>query len=185
MTRRLRLATTLALVALISAGCGSNTPSETATASSSDGGSGSGSAHGASTARGKALKFAQCMRDNGVSAFPDPDASGELTIDAIANGSSLDTNSAAFGQAISACKDLEPAGFTGHKRSAQQQEYALKFAQCIRDNGVQDFPDPTPGAPLVDTTQIPSTERSGGMSLLNAAMQRCASFSDKLGIKRP
>ena len=44
----------------------------------------------------QAMKFAQCMRDNGVSEFPDPDASGAFTIDAIANGSSLDTNSAAF-----------------------------------------------------------------------------------------
>jgi hypothetical protein len=186
MTRRLRLPTTLALVALVSAGCGSNAPSETATAGSSGGASSSGSAATGSSARGKALKFAQCMRDNGVSAFPDPDASGELTIDAIANGSSLDTNSAAFEQAISACKDLEPSGFTGNKRSAQKQEIALKFAQCIRDNGVEDFPDPTPDSPLVDTTRIPSTQRNGGMSVLNAAMQRCgAAFSDKLGLKRP
>ena len=117
------------------------------------------------------------MRDNGVSAFPDPDASGELTIDGIANGSSLDTNSAAFEQAISACKDLEPAGFTGRKRSAQKQETALKFAQCIRDNGVEDFPDPTPDSPLVDTTRIPSTDRDGGMAILNAAMQKCGTPS--------
>ena len=93
----------------------------------------------------KAVKFAECMRANGVSAFPDPDASGELTIDAVANGSSLDTSTAAFEQAISACKDLEPPGFTGHERSAQQQEAALEFAQCIRDNGVKDFPDPDQG----------------------------------------
>jgi hypothetical protein len=172
----------LALAALIIVGC-SNAPSETGTASSS---AGAGSAGTTSTAREKGVKFSRCMRDNGVSAFPDPDASGELTIDAIANGSSLDTSSAAFEQAISACKDLQPAGFTGHKRSAQQQGYALKFAQCIRDNGVEDFPDPTPDAPLVDTTRIPSTERSGGMSILNAAMQKCgAAFSDKLGVKRP
>jgi hypothetical protein len=185
MTRRPRLPTILALVALISAGCGSNAPAPTATASGSGGGAGSAGAHGASSAREKAVKFARCMRDNGVSAFPDPDASGELTIDEIANGSSLDTNSAAFEQAIGACKDLQPAGFTGHKRSTQQQAYALKFAQCIRDNGVEDFPDPAPDSPLVDTTRIPSTERNGGMSVLNAAMQKCAAFSEKLGVKRP
>ena len=126
------------------------------------------------------------MRDNGVSEFPDPDASGELTIDGIANGSSLDTNSAAFKQAISACKDLEPSGFTGHKRSAEKQETALKFAQCIRDNGVEDFPDPTPDAPLVDTTRIPSTDRDGGMSILNAAMQKCgAAFVRQAGGHAP
>src|SRR5207244_2073718 len=72
----------------------------------------------------------------------DPDASGALTIDAVANGSSLDTSSAAFKQAVSACKDLEPSGFTGHQRSPQEQKAALEFAQCIRDNGVGDFPAP-------------------------------------------
>src|SRR5437867_1808899 len=96
------------------------------------------------TNRDQAVKFAECMRANGVREFPDPNASGQLTIDAIANGSSLDTNSAAFKQAISACKDLEPPGFTGGKRSPEQQKAALKFAQCIRDNGVKDFPDPAP-----------------------------------------
>ena len=88
------------------------------------------------------------MRSNGVSEFPDPGASGKFTIDAVANGSSLDTSTPAFKQALSACKNLEPAGFMGTKRSSQQQQAALKFAQCIRDNGVTDFPDPTPnGAP--------------------------------------
>ena len=62
----------------------------------------------------RAMKFAKCMRENGVSAFPDPNASGELTIDEIANGSSLDTSTAAFKKGIDACRDLEPGGFMGH-----------------------------------------------------------------------
>ena len=52
------------------------------------------------------------------------------------DGSSLDTSTPAFAQALSACRDLEPTGFTGGKRSAQQTDAALKFAQCIRANGV-------------------------------------------------
>ena len=186
MCTRLRTVAVLAMVALIGAGCGSSAPSETATAGGSAGSSGSAGARTPSTAREKGVKFAQCMRGHGVSAFPDPDASGELTIDAIANGASLDTSSAAFEQAITACKGLEPAGFTGRRRNAQKQEIALRFAQCIRDNGVADFPDPTPDAPLVDTTRIPSTDRAGGMSALNAAMQKCGpGFADKLGVTRP
>ena len=59
------------------------------------------------------MKFAECMRDNGVSEFPDPDASGELTIDGVVNGSSLDPSTAAWKKAIGACKDLQPPGFTG------------------------------------------------------------------------
>jgi hypothetical protein len=55
-----------------------------------------------------------------------------------------------------------------------QQSAALKFAQCIRENGVQDFPDPVNGQPLVDTNRIPSAATSSGMSILNAAMHKCS-----------
>lgn len=128
------------------------------------------------------MKFSQCMRDNGVSQFPDPDASGALTIDAVANGMSVDTNSATFQQALSACRDLEPAGFMGQKRSAQQQQAALKFAHCMRDNGVKDFPDPTPDGPMVDTNRIPSASTPGGMSNLHAAMHKCRDFAAAAGV---
>jgi hypothetical protein len=127
----------------------------------------------AAGSRDQTVKFAECMRSHGIAAFPDPEPSGELTIDAIANGKGVDVSSAAFTQAMSACKDLVPSGFTGHKRSAQEQEDALRFAQCIREHGVRDFPDPAPDAPLVDTNRIPSSGGKGGMTTLNAAMKAC------------
>src|SRR5580700_5118609 len=55
-------------------------------------------------------------------------------------------------------------------------EKAVKFAECMRANGVPDFPDPTPDGPLVDTNRIPSTATPGGMSILNAAMQKCGQY---------
>src|ERR1044072_828335 len=122
--RKLRPLAALAIVALIGAGCG--------TASSENGGSSDNDA----ADRQEAVTFAECMRENGVEEFPDPDASGELTIDGIVNGSSVDPSSAAWQNAIDACKGLQPPGFTGRKRSPEQQETALEFAQCIRDNGV-------------------------------------------------
>jgi hypothetical protein len=66
------------------------------------------------------------MRDNGVNKFPDPDPAGAFTIDAIANGSSVDTISAAFDRAITACKDLEPPGFTGGKRTPERRLISLE-----------------------------------------------------------
>ncbi|MGH7765472.1 MAG: hypothetical protein ACREOM_13765 [Candidatus Dormibacteraceae bacterium] len=159
----------LAMLALIFAGC-SNAPTETS------------SGNNAAANHEQGLKFAQCMRDNGVSQFPDPDASGALTIEQVVNGTSVDPNSATFQQALTACRDLEPAGFTGQKRSAQQQEAALKFAQCIRDNGVNDFPDPAPDAPLIDTNRIPSAATPAGMSSLHAAMHKCAGFAAAAGV---
>jgi hypothetical protein len=167
MNRRRRPLAALALIAMVAliSGCGSSAPAET--------GSGNNTAANAK----KAVKFAECMRSNGVSEFPDPGASGKLTIDAIVNGSSLDPSTPAFKQAISACKNLEPAGFMGSKRSPQQMDAALKFAQCIRANGVKDFPDPANGQPLVDTNRIPSAATNSGMSILNAAMQKCRDLS--------
>ena len=176
----------VAMVAVISAGCGGTRSSGGTSTATPVGSTGTASSTGTKTAspHAKAVKFAECMRANGVSAFPDPDATGALTIDAVANGSSLDTSSPAFEQALSACKDLEPPGFTGHERSAQEQEAALKFAQCIRDNGVKDFPDPVAGEPLVDTNRIPSAATTGGMSILNAAMHGCRGYGSAAGAKR-
>ena len=150
--------TALAALALIGAGCGEE-PDD---------------AGGATTGQSQAVRFAECMRDNGVRAFPDPGASGELTVDGVVNGSSLDPDAPAFEEALDACRDLQPAGFTGHKRSAGEQDDALAFAECIREHGVDDFPDPTVGDPLVDTRQIPSSATEAGMATLNAAMQACS-----------
>ena len=178
MSRTLWLLTALATLTMIVAGCG-NGSAGTGNSSATSGGNGIASVHE------KGVKFAECMRANGVRAFPDPDASGALTIDAVANGSSLNTDSASFKQALRTCKGLEPAGFTGHKRSAQQQEAALRFAQCIRDNSVKDFPDPGPDDPMIDTRRIPSSGTPGGMSILHAAMQKCRGSAAEAGVSRP
>lgn len=169
MSRKRSQLAALALIApviLISA-CGSSAPA----------GTGTGANNTVANAQ-KAVRFAECMRGNGVSEFPDPapGASGSFTIDGVVNGSSLDPNTPAFKQALSACRNLEPAGFTGSTRSAQQTQDALKFAQCIRANGVRDFPDPANGQPLVDTNRIPSAATESGMSILNAAMRKCRAF---------
>jgi hypothetical protein len=164
MTGKLWPLAALAMVAVIAGGC-SNERAE-------NGADGSGSE--------KAVKFARCMRDNGVSEFPDPDASGGLTIDGVVNGSSLDPSAPAWKEAIGVCKDLQPPGFTGDEAvSAGEQEVRLEFARCMRENGVKDFPDPANGEPLVDTRRIPSTARPGGMSIINAAMQTCRDLAEE------
>jgi hypothetical protein len=146
--RQLRPLAALALVALISlisAGCGSNASSEAGTAASADTGAGK-----KDTARDKAVKFAECMRNHGVGDFPDPDAKGDF------GNFGISVSPAVWNKAVSACKDLQPPGTLSGKRSPKQQSAALKFAQCMRDHGVKDFPDPANGDPLIDTTKIPS-----------------------------
>jgi hypothetical protein len=161
MTRRLRPLVALALVALIGAGCGSNAPSETGTAGSS------GTARIKKlTAQERGVKFSECIRAHGVSDFPDPNAEGEYEY-------GVSVTPTVWQKAVHACKELEPPGALSAKRSPEQQSAGLRFAQCVRDHGVKDFPDPVNGEPLVDTYKIPSANRPGGMTILNAAMQKC------------
>jgi hypothetical protein len=175
MSRKLRPLAALAMIAVIGAGC-SNEPAEN---------DNTGSTGGNKNAT-KAMRFAECMRENGVREFPDPDASGQLTIDGVLNGSSLDPSTPAWKEAIGACKDLQPPGFTGDEEvTDEEQEARLEFAQCIRDNGVKDFPDPAKGEPLVNTNRIPSAATDGGMTVLNAAMQKCRDLAAQAGVEGP
>jgi hypothetical protein len=184
MSRNRRPLVALALVALIgllSEGCGSNASSETGTASSTGTTSSTRAASSTSTtssgadkkltARDKAVKFAECIRAHGVRDFPDPNEKNQFEY-------GVSVTPTVWKQATTACKDLQPPGTLSGKRTPKQQSAALRFAQCIRDNGVKDFPDPVNGEPLVDTYKIPSSNKPGGMTILNAAMRKCG---DALG----
>jgi hypothetical protein len=165
----------ISLIALIGAGCGSNTHTDTArvstasrSAATTANGGGAGG-HTQATKRERAVKFAECVRAHGVPHFPDPDASGNFNF-------GVDVSAAVFTSAVNACKALQPPGTLSAKRSSKQQSAALKFAQCVRANGVPDFPDPANGQPLINTYQIPSANRPGGMTILNAATHKCGSL---------
>jgi hypothetical protein len=175
------VALTLAgLIGLISAGCGSNASSETGSASST-GTTSSTSSTGTSstgdtssgadkklTKQEKAVKFAECMRANGVPHFPDPDTKGAVNF-------GVDVTREVWLKAIDACKALKPPGALSSKRTPKEQSATLRFAQCVRDHGVKDFPDPVNGEPVIDTYKIPSSNKPGGMTILNAATQKCGS----------
>jgi hypothetical protein len=169
MTRRRTATVTLLALgtaALMAAGCGSDAPSTAGTASHAD-----ASAPGESpalSAQEKGVKFAECIRAHGVRDFPDPDPKGDF-----AYGVSVTRE--VWQQATTACKSLQPPGALSSKRTPKEQSASLRFAQCIRANGVKDFPDPVNGEPLVDTYKIPSSNEPGGMDILNAAMQKCGS----------
>jgi hypothetical protein len=161
----------VALIALVGAGCGSNT----ATGSASHAGGGASSAGASKTAdtqatrREKAVKFAECVRVHGVPHFPDPDATSNFNF-------AVDVTAATFTAAVNACKSLQPPGTLSAHRSAKQQSAALRFAACVRAHGVPDFPDPVNGQPLIDTDHIPSSNTPSGMNILNAATHTCGSI---------
>lgn len=123
------MACVLATAAAFAVGCGGsdgdNGGSSTATADGSD----------------KALAYSQCMRDNGVAEFPDPQ-NGKLLLKG-GPDSGIDPSSPEFQSAAQACQDKAPSGGPGGKgMPADAQERFLKFADCMRSNGVPEFPDP-------------------------------------------
>lgn len=152
-------ATALALITAVGAGCGSSPGSD-------GGGSASGATERPAPSREQAVKFAECLRQNGVSDYPDPDASGETSY-----GVSVPVS--VWTSAVRACKDLQPPGALSAEMTPEEQDDALLFAECVRGNGIKDFPDPVDGEPLINTYEIPSSNEPGGMTILNAAIEKC------------
>jgi hypothetical protein len=144
-----RLVALTPLVLLLAAGCGGG-PEKPKVASVG------GTASAAATAdpelaglseKDKALKFAQCMRDNGVP-MEDPkfDSAGHISISINGEGLAKETVDAAQEK----CKKYAPNGPGDGKPNPEGQERALKMAQCKRENGVESFPDPVNGGIQID-----------------------------------
>jgi hypothetical protein len=89
----------------------------------------------------QALEYAECMRENGVPDFPDPVQDGGNV--RIQPGG--DPNSPEFQAAEEACRDKQPQGggqLGPGGGGALDTEKVADWAQCVRENGVPDFPDP-------------------------------------------
>lgn len=157
-TRRAKtVATLLAVPALLLAftACAANPGS----GSGSGGGGSSESAHSARETW--QLKFAQCMRDNGVD-MPDPSGSGTAAF------SVDDSNQDAMMAASDTCQKKvgTPPPFSPEEKKemeANMQKAMLKTAKCYRDSGF-DVPDPRPGEGVSAPTGAPDdvVEKCGG-----------------------
>lgn len=126
--------------ATVLAACGGSSPTKT-TASS---------AH--SSQYDAALRVAQCMRTHGVPDFPDPMSNGGSRINQNSgpggssisvDGVQLNVSAPAFQRAMLSCQKYAPKGpaISGAQLAAIQKG-AIKMAQCMRANGVPNFPDP-------------------------------------------
>jgi hypothetical protein len=116
--------------------------------SSSTAGAGAASADPSGTGTGSAareaamLKFAQCMRSHGVN-MPDPGSNGTggFSFRSALQGVSPTT----LRSAMQACRGDLPSGGFGDRTftpSPQMKADLLKFAACMRKNGVPNYPDP-------------------------------------------
>jgi hypothetical protein len=127
--------------ALLLAGCGGS------------GSSGPGATKAASGAKSNPqLTLSECMRAHGVSNFPDPvmgpygspgmsvstaPGSGTITVEGIA------FSGPTFEAAVSTCKMFGGGNGPGSRRiTASRKQQLVEFSQCMRRNGVPDYPDP-------------------------------------------
>jgi hypothetical protein len=145
--RRGPFAAALVGVALTAAACGGGsnaavahvgktTPATAATAGTQAG------AYGPSYQRG--LKYTACMRKNGEPGFPEPNSQGDFLFKATGGPnatSGVNPNSPTFQAAQKACKALAPVTPTAGQDSSLLAQ-ALKYSQCMRTNGVPNYPDP-------------------------------------------
>ncbi|TMR07667.1 hypothetical protein ETD86_51060 [Nonomuraea turkmeniaca] len=109
-----------------------------------------------------ALKFAKCMREHGID-MPDPKMDGDGMQITLPKGVTPEKAE----KAHKACEHLmESAVQEGEKPSAEDYDQMVKFARCMREQGI-DMPDPKPGEPMR------MRMRGGSKEKMDAAHQAC------------
>ncbi|GAA4731960.1 hypothetical protein Prum_003250 [Phytohabitans rumicis] len=84
----------------------------------------------------RTLKYVQCMREQGID-MPDPGAGGGMEF--------TDATAEKMKAASEACRQYMPAeGELQQQVSAEDLEQMRKLAQCMREKGIDKFPDPGP-----------------------------------------
>ncbi|MCX5359817.1 hypothetical protein OG864_14020 [Streptomyces sp. NBC_00124] len=145
-TKGARAALLLAL-ALAVGGCGSD-----------DGGETVGAVAQSAEARDEqAVKFAECLREHGVE-VADPEEGKGIRITGRLPKSKVDA-------AMEACREYNPMQ-EGASQDPEIEERMRKMARCMRDNGVEEFPDPEPGkgiqltGPVVEDPDFEKAEKA-------------------------
>ncbi|SFR28994.1 hypothetical protein SAMN04488564_116102 [Lentzea waywayandensis] len=108
--------------------------------------------------KGDMLKFAQCMRNNGVD-IPDPQTSEDgagIAIQAPGDGAPIDEEK--MKTAHEACKEHLPNGGEMKPPSPEEQDKARQQAKCMRDKGYN-WPDPKfEGGGTAEVQELPDLE---------------------------
>jgi hypothetical protein len=129
-TRSAGLIIATAGVAVLVAACGGS-PSSTG---------GSPGAGGSSTST-SAVAFSQCMRAHGVPNFPDPDSNGTIPK---GTAQQFGVSNSRYQAAQTACAHLLPSSGGVSQSVIQRAMNGMRsFAQCMRSNGVSNWPDPS------------------------------------------
>ncbi|MFZ0381960.1 MAG: hypothetical protein WCD11_31995 [Solirubrobacteraceae bacterium] len=129
-------------VAAVIAGCGSASPASSSSVGDTT------RARALDQLRQDLVKFADCMRSHGVSAFPDPTTPGAAKEFILSQIPGVDTRSPAFQSAHGTCVHLLPSNGPNPQRATEQvTTQLLRTSRCMRAHGVAEFPDPTTSPP--------------------------------------
>jgi hypothetical protein len=107
------------------------------------GGSNGHAGAGSGSIKTRLVAYSRCMRSHGVSGFPDPSSvpGGGYAFEINAgSGDDLNRSNPAFKTASHACRAVAFAGQSGPNAPAPQIAAEVKWARCLRSNGV-----PLPG----------------------------------------
>ncbi|SFK06246.1 hypothetical protein SAMN05216275_116114 [Streptosporangium canum] len=131
------LAVLLLALTLPLAGCGSGDDGGGTVASAGGAKTGDGTGAAKSVSPGEmGVKFAQCMRENGVDMEdPKPGEGMRLTLK---KGKESE-------KAMEACREYSPMENGPKQADPEAEEKGRKFAACMRENGVEEFADPPAG----------------------------------------
>ena len=130
-------------------------------------GCGSSANPGHSAGLDPGIKFADCMRANGVPSFADPSGGGG----GIQIPNSVDVNSPAFQHAQSKCGGLIPGPGGRQQATAQQKQGMLNLARCMRAHGVSGFPDPVSSPPRSPAGMALAFGRPGAFIVVPQSLQ--------------
>jgi hypothetical protein len=99
------------------------------------------------------LKFSQCMRGQGLSWFPDPQADGGLVVH---NPDGVDQST--FDKAEAACKKYYPGGTAHGPIPAEDLAKIRQVSQCMRDHGFTKYPDPDANGSITVDSKVLGVE---------------------------
>jgi hypothetical protein len=133
----------LMAIALLAAACdgSSGSPGVAGAGSSTS----SGQSSSSSSRSDQLLAFSRCMRSQGVSGFPDPEPGQDEIKLPPANEPGWGASGSRLWSAASACRHLLPPGVGAwYPRSEIPRilRGLRKFAECMRNHGILDWPDP-------------------------------------------
>ncbi|ANZ36575.1 hypothetical protein BBK82_11370 [Lentzea guizhouensis] len=106
--------------------------------------------------KGDMVKFAQCMRENGID-MPDPEEDGRLGV-AIGGEDGVPLDQDKMKTAHEACKEHLPNGGEFKPPSPEEQDKLRQQAKCMRDRGYN-WPDPKfDGGGTAEAIELPDME---------------------------